>query len=70
MKNENKIVYMLYDWTDEIVKLLTYDKDQIYIKIGKDAMNDEIIDNYKIIEINLNEVEEWLSGKNTKQIMI
>ena len=58
MKNENKIVYMLYDWTDEIVKLLTYDKDQIYIKIGKDAMNDEIIDNYKIIEINLNEVEE------------
>lgn len=58
MKNENKIVYMLYDWTDEIVKLLTYDKDQIYIKIGKDAMNDEIIDDYKIIEINLNEVEE------------
>lgn len=58
MKNENKIVYMLYDWTDEIAKLLTYDKDQIYIKIGKDAMNDEIIDDYKIIEINLNEVEE------------
>lgn len=57
MKNENKIIYMLYDWTDEIIKLLAYDKEQIYIEVGKDAMAGEIIDDYKIIEIDLNEVE-------------
>lgn len=58
MKNANKIIYILYDWTDECIKLLTYDETKVFAKIGKDTMNGEIIDNYKIIEINLDEVEE------------
>lgn len=58
MKNENKVLYILYDWTDECIKLLTYDETKVFAKIGKDAINGEIIDNYKIIEINLDEVEE------------
>lgn len=58
MKNENKVLYILYDWTDECIKLLTYDEPKVFAKIGKDTINGEIIDNYKIIEINLDEVEE------------
>lgn len=58
MKNENKVLYILYDWTDECIKLLTYDETKVFAKIGKDTINGEIIDNYKIIEINLDEVEE------------
>ena len=49
---------MLYDRTDECIKLLTYDETKVFAKIGKDTMNGEIIDNYKIIEINLDEVED------------
>lgn len=49
---------MLYDWTDECIKLLTYDEKKVFAKIGKDTIEGEIIDNYKIIEINLDEVEE------------
>ena len=58
MKNEYKIIYMLYDRTDECIKLLTYDKTKIFAKIGEDTINGEIIDNYKIIEINLDEGED------------
>ena len=58
MQNENKKIYMLYDWTDECIKLLTYDKTKVFAKIGEDTLNGEIIDNYKIIEINLDEVKE------------
>lgn len=58
MKNENKVIYILYDWTDECIKLLTYDETKVFAKIGKDTINGEIVDNYKIIEINLDEVEE------------
>lgn len=58
MKNENKIIYILYDRTDECIKLLTYDETKVFAKIGKDTINGEIIDNYKIIKINLDEVED------------
>lgn len=58
MSDKKKSIYMLYDWTDECIKLLTYDETKIFAKIGRDTLAGEIIDNYKVIEFNLDEVDD------------
>lgn len=58
MKNENKKIYLVYDWSDESIKMLSYDRTKALAKVGKDALFGDCIDDYKLIEINLDEVED------------
>lgn len=55
---ENKKIYMVYDWANENIELLSYNKTKILAKIGEYTLAGGIMDNYKIIEINLDEVED------------
>lgn len=54
---ENKVIFILYDWANENIKLLSYNKAKILAKIGEYTLAGGIIDNYKMIEINLDEVD-------------
>lgn len=58
MKNENKKIYLVYDWSDESIKMLSYDRTKALAKFGEDVLVGDCIDNYKLIEIDLDEVEE------------
>lgn len=55
---ENKVIFILYDWANENIELLSYNKTKILAKIGEYTLAGGITDNYKIIEINLDEVED------------
>lgn len=55
---ENKKIYMVYDWSNECIKILSKDKTKALAKVGKDALSGDCIDDYKLIEINLDEVED------------
>lgn len=56
-KLENK-VYIIYDWSMEEVKIATRSKEKALAKIGEDFLSGDSIDNYKLIENNLDEVED------------
>lgn len=56
-KLENK-VYIIYDWSMEEVKIATRNKEKALAKIGEDFLSGDLIDNYKLIENNLDEVED------------
>ena len=55
-KLENK-VYIIYDWSMEEVKIATRSKEKALAKIGEDFLSGYTIGNYKLIEINLDEVD-------------
>ncbi len=55
---ENKIIYVLYDWATEERVISTYAKIKALAKIGELSLCGECVDNLKIVEINLNEVED------------
>ena len=35
---ENKKIYMVYDWSNECIKILSKDKTKALAKVGKDAL--------------------------------
>lgn len=55
---ENKIIYVLYDWGTEQRIITTYAKIKALAKIGELALSGECVDDLKIIEIDLSEVED------------
>ena len=56
LEDESKI-YMVYDCSNECIKILSKDKTKALAKVGKDALLGGCINDYKLIEINLDEVE-------------
>ncbi len=54
----NKKIYIVYDWGCSQVKRATYNRDKAYAKFGEDFLDGEVIENYQLIEIDLDEVEE------------
>ena len=52
------ILYILYFWPDQKILTASFNKERVMAKIGEDAINGEIIDDYHIIEIDLDEVEK------------
>ena len=62
MKNvkmgDKEKIYIVYDWASDEVKRVSYNSDKAYAKFGEDFLYGDVIENYKLIEINLNEVEE------------
>lgn len=57
-EEEKSKIYMIYDWSNECIKILSKDKTKALAKVGKDALFGDCIDDYKLIEINLDEVED------------
>ena len=55
MKNK---LYILYDWDLEAVITFNKRKEAVLARVGEDAMGGVYVDNYKIIEIDLDEVEK------------
>ncbi len=55
---ENKKIYMVYDWSSECIKILSKYKTKALAKVAKDALFGDCIDDYKLIEIDLDEVED------------
>lgn len=51
-------IYMIYDWSDECIKILSKNKTKALAKIGEDVLCGDCVDDYKLIEINLDGVEE------------
>lgn len=51
-------IYILYDWSLEAVITFSKRKEAVLAKIGEDVMVGEYVDNYKIIEIDLGDLEE------------
>ena len=54
---ENKIIYILYDWSTGEILISAYEKEKIFAKIGKLAYDEESIDDLHIIEVNIDKVE-------------
>lgn len=54
---ENKIIYILYDWSAGVILMSAYEKEKIFAKIGKLAYYEESIDDLHIIEVNIDKVE-------------
>lgn len=54
----NKKIYIIYDWGSSEVKRATYNRDKAYAKFGEDFLCGEVIENYQLIEIDLEKVEE------------
>lgn len=50
-------LFIVYDWTDEEVKIATRNSDKAYAKIGQDLLAGDIVEEYRLIEIDLSEVE-------------
>lgn len=58
-KDENKEkIYIVYDWIEKEVKVITYDLNEAYSKIGKDSMAGIDIEDYRLKEINLDDLDE------------
>lgn len=57
-EEEKSKIYIVYDCSDESIKRLSKYKTKALAKVSRDALFGERIDNYKLIEINLDEVED------------
>lgn len=55
---KEKIVYVVYDWADDEIKKVSYDRNEALATFGFDFLSGDDIDNYKFLEINLDELEE------------
>lgn len=55
---ENKMLYVLYDWANEKTIISTYSIIKVLAKIGECLSYGDCVDNFKIVEINLNEVKD------------
>ena len=56
-KLENK-VYIICDLSIEEVIIATRSREKVLVKIGEDFLSGYAIDNYNLIEIDLDEVED------------
>lgn len=56
--NDESKVFIIYDWSSEEVKIVTYNSDKAYAQIGQDVLAGDNVDEYRFIEIDLNEVVE------------
>ncbi|OFJ69698.1 hypothetical protein HMPREF2852_06605 [Anaerococcus sp. HMSC065G05] len=57
-EEEKSKIYMIYDWSSECIKILYKYKTKALAKVAKDALFGDCIDDYKLIEIDLDEVED------------
>ena len=63
-REEESKIYMIYDWLSECIKILSKYKTKALAKVSKvakdakDALFGDCIDDYKLIEIDLDEVED------------
>ena len=57
-EEEKSKIYIVYDCSDESIKRLSKYKTKALAKVSRDSLFGERIDNYKLIEINLDEVED------------
>lgn len=55
---EKEILYIILDYSNDEVKAASKDKTKVFERIGNDFLSGYSIDGYRLIEINLNEVEE------------
>ncbi len=56
--NKRKIIYVVYDWADDEIKKVSYDRYKALAEIGFDFLSGDCIDNYKFLEINLDEIKD------------
>ena len=52
------ILYILYFWPDQKIITASFIKEKVMAKVGEDAMNGEFVDDYHILEIDMDEVEK------------
>ena len=62
-KNEEKMekentIYVIYDWFMDEIKKVSYDRYKALAEIGFDFLSGDDIDNYKFLEINLDEIKD------------
>lgn len=55
---EKEILYIIFDYSNDEVKAASKDKTKAFERIGNDFLSGYSIGGYRLIEINLNEVEE------------
>ena len=48
-----KFLYIVYEWTDRTVKVVSCNKDKAYAKIGEDFWAGENTEDYHVIEVDL-----------------
>ena len=48
-----RFLYIVYDWTDRDTKVVSYNRDKAYAKVGEDYLAGDCTDNYHVIEIDL-----------------
>lgn len=54
---EDKKIYIVYDWSEEYIAVVTRDKEKALAKIGEDVLSGENTDDYKLIEINEEDIK-------------
>lgn len=48
-----KFLYIVYEWTNRTIKVISCNRDKAYAKVGEDFLAGENIDDYHVIEVNL-----------------
>lgn len=51
-----RFLCIVYDWTDATTKVVSYNRDKAYAKVGEDYLAGDCTDNYHVIEIDLQDV--------------
>lgn len=57
MAKEN-IIYVIYDWACDEIKKVSYDESKALAKVGFDVLSGDNVDNYRFLEINLDEIKD------------
>ena len=48
-----RFLYVVYDWSDEMIKATSYSREKAYAKVGEDYLAGECTDDYRVIEVDL-----------------
>lgn len=56
---KDKIVYIVYDWGNDEIKKASYDRKEALATVGFDYLQGECVDDYKFLEVNLDELEDY-----------
>ena len=55
---EKKIIYVLFDWATEQIITSTQTKMKALAGIGECVLCGDCVDNFKLVEVDVSEVEE------------
>lgn len=58
MENKERKIYILYDWIEDEVITVSFDKNSIFAKVGQDAMTGVDVSDYRLKSVFLSDLND------------